>query len=85
MIAESSKKGKSSIQRRSEVVIRSGVAALKAEYEIDKNLLGAGHFGKVYKGTNKADPSLAVAIKVIDKRNLKSEDLQMIMTEIGIL
>ena len=79
------KKTKTSIQRRSEVVIKSGVASLKAEYDIDKKLLGAGHFGKVYKGTNKADPSIAVAIKVIDKRNLKNEDLAMIMTEIGIL
>lgn len=85
LLSESQKSGKSSIQRRSEVVISAGVAALKAEYEIDKRVLGAGHFGKVYKGTNRADPSITVAIKVIDKRNLKSEDLQMIMTEIGIL
>lgn len=76
---------KSSIQRRSEVVISAGVDALKAEYEIDQNMLGSGHFGKVYKGTNKADPTITVAIKVIDKRYLKADDLQMIMNEIGIL
>jgi len=61
------------------------LAALKAQYSIDKKLLGAGHFGKVFKGVNKADSSIGVAVKVIDKRNLKSEDLQMIMTEVGIL
>lgn len=61
------------------------MAALKAQYDIDKRIFGSGHFGKVYKATNKADPSITVAIKVIDKRNLKSDDLQMIMTEIGIL
>lgn len=67
------------------MVICAGVTALKAQYNIDKNLFGSGHFGKVYKATNKADPSILVAIKVIDKRNLKPGDLNMIMTEIGIL
>jgi serine/threonine protein kinase len=43
------------------------VSALRKQYEIDKNVLGAGSFGKVFLGTNLKDRSMKVAIKVINK------------------
>ncbi len=39
-------------------------------YRIDENtqLLGVGEFGKVFKSYNINDPSINVAIKVIEKK-----------------
>ena len=43
---------------------------LKATYNIDKNVLGKGSFGTVYKGTNKKNSNQKMAIKAIDKKPL---------------
>lgn len=59
---------------------------LKLNYQIDKNTreLGSGSFGKVFKTHNIKDPSLEVAIKVLDKKKL-AETLDQVMEEITIL
>ena len=44
---------------------------LKQQYEIKETVLGTGGFGKVYEGVHRKDPSHRVAIKVIDKKNMK--------------
>jgi serine/threonine protein kinase len=44
------------------------LADLKEQWNINPKMLGQGAFGKVYKATNKVDPSYAVAIKIIDKK-----------------
>ena len=46
---------------------------MKHSYHIDLNteVLGAGAFGKVFKTWNKHDPSLEVAIKVMEKVKMK--------------
>jgi len=61
-----------------------GVKELKKVYKIDDNTvtIGQGVFGKVYKTTSLDDPTLWVAIKVIEKSKVKVE---MIMQELAIL
>ena len=55
-------------------------------YCIDENtqLLGTGSFGKVYKSNNLNDPSIEVAIKVIDKTKC-AESIETIIEEIQVL
>ena len=65
---------------------QQGVHELKMNYCIDENtqLLGTGSFGKVYKSFNLNDPSIEVAIKVIDKTRC-AESIETIMEEIQVL
>ena len=62
-----------------------GVKELRAQYNINRNVLGAGAFGQVFKAVNKKDKSLDVAIKVINKKEMSPEDLAEIMDEVSIL
>ena len=48
-------------------VITLGVNELKKCYKINTKFIGSGAFGKVFIATNKADPTVQVAIKVINK------------------
>ena len=43
---------------------------MKQVYTLDKNILGKGSFGTVYKGINKVNPNLKIAIKAINKKEL---------------
>ena len=54
-------------------------------YIIDKNRLGKGSFGSVYKGTNRMDPTSKLAIKKIDKQDLTKEEVDGIHKEVLIL
>jgi serine/threonine protein kinase len=47
-------------------------------------VLGSGSFGKVFKAPNRNDPSLTVAIKVLDKEKL-GKCLGMVMDEIEVI
>ena len=45
-------------------------------YDINlTKVLGSGSFGKVFMANNKKDPSIKIAIKVINKSGLSEEDL----------
>ena len=48
-------------------------------------MLGKGAFGKVFKGTDKLNPDFQVAIKVLDKKKMKPNDLAHIMDEVDLL
>jgi calcium-dependent protein kinase len=50
-----------------------------------KNVLGTGSFGKVFLAENKADNSHKVAIKVISKSKLTSEEVESLHFEVAIL
>lgn len=65
---------------------QQGVAELRRNYFIDQDtpLIGSGSFGKVYKTVNRADDSMTVAVKAIDKGKIR-EDMEMLMMEIEIL
>lgn len=67
-----------------ESVVRSkqGVKDLKKIYNIQEKALGKGCFGKVYLATDKKDSDFKVAIKVINKSKLSSEDLKGILDEV---
>ena len=65
---------------------QQGVKELKQNYNIDKTteVLGSGAFGKVFKTYNSKDPSIMVAIKVLDKSKM-AENIESIMDEVAIL
>ena len=42
-------------EKASTVRVTAGVTQLKQVYDIDRHVLGKGAFGKVYKGTDKAN------------------------------
>ena len=58
------------------------MSQLKKQYVIDKNVLGAGSFGKVFLGTNLKDKSMKVAIKVLDKSKMDQDELDSVNSEI---
>ena len=58
---------------------------LKHIYNLDGQVLGKGSFGTVYLATNKANPDLKIAIKAIDKRELKKADINSIHREVDLL
>ena len=65
---------------------QQGVRELKQNYCIDKTtqVLGTGAFGKVFKSYNRNDPSIKVAIKVLDKSKM-ADSIDTIMEEIQVL
>lgn len=70
--------------KRGSVKITTGAKSLRKTYTVGKQI-GAGNFGKVFEGTLTADPSCSVAIKVLDKKNMDSEDITALRFEIGIM
>ena len=58
---------------------------LKATYDIDRNILGKGSFGTVYKGTNKKNKNHNLAIKAIHKKNLSEEEVNNIHEEVKMI
>lgn len=65
---------------------QQGFKELKLNYKFDETteMIGSGSFGKVFKSHNTSDPSIKVAIKVINK-DLMSDNLCCLMDEIGII
>ena len=74
-----------SIEKQSNVKVLAGVHQLKLQYEIDRNVLGKGAFGEVYKGVDKKNNEFVVAIKVLKKHKMSQEDLAHIMDEVDLL
>ena len=58
---------------------------LKNAYVFDDKCLGSGSFGKVFLATNKADPSIKIAVKQITTKGLSDDDLEMLNNEIKIM
>ena len=59
---------------------------MKKNYHIDSKtkVLGIGAFGRVFQTNNKHDTNFKVAIKVLDKEQLR-EEIEYIMEEVAIL
>ena len=73
------------ISDRRKASANAGVNELKQFYNIDKHVLGSGSFGKVFKAQNKSDASQNVAIKVIAKHKLSSDEIDALHQEVAIL
>ena len=59
---------------------------MKKQYEIDeKNPLGEGSYGKVFRAVNKEDDSHVIAIKVIRKSGMSQKDLLALEREVSIM
>ena len=58
---------------------------LRNIYDFDKNILGKGSFGTVYKGTNKDNLNQKIAIKAIDKRKLTRDEIEDLHKEVEML
>lgn len=59
---------------------------MKKQYDIyDKNPLGEGSFGKVFKARNKEDSSHVLAIKVIKKYGMAPKDILGLQREVSIM
>ena len=54
-------------------------------YLIDKESLGKGQFGQVYKCHLKADPTKTFAVKIIQKKQLNPRLFTNLKNEINIL
>ena len=65
--------------------MHAGVHQLKLQYDIDRNVLGKGAFGKVYKGVDRKNPEFKVAVKVLNKSKMSSNDLKHVMDEVDLL
>lgn len=63
---------------------KANVDNLKATYNIDMKVLGAGSFGKVFLAENKKDSDIKIAIKVIKKAGLDEDDLEALRREVEI-
>lgn len=48
-----------------------------SDYYVKDDLVGQGSFGKVYKGHSKMDSAEVVAIKYIDKKQMKSFEIAL--------
>ena len=59
-----------------------GAHYLNFQYDIDPTVVGAGAFGKVFQGKNKADPTQKVAIKVMDKTKHSEKELDHLLGEV---
>jgi serine/threonine protein kinase len=57
---------------------------LKATYELGQTL-GAGSFGKIFLATDKKDPDMKVAIKVINKKILDVDVIKNVHNEIKLM
>ena len=77
-------KGQRKYTSATDVQILLGVDALKKTYKISQKL-GEGSYGCVYAAENISDPSIKVAIKVLDKRQMKPSDLTQLKCEIKIM
>jgi len=73
------------VRKPSEVHSSVGFKQLRKLYSIDKNMLGSGSFGKVYRATDKKDSSFSVAIKVLNKDVLPEDALETVMDEVDTL
>ena len=71
--------------KQKRVKSRMTVSDLKLRYDIDHKCLGTGAFGKVFKATDKTDPSISIAIKVINKKHMSKEDLEGLENEVAIM
>ena len=65
---------KSNVQKKF-VQSQSSVDKLRSQYDINRKVLGSGSFGKVFLAQNKEDPTIQIAIKVMNKRDMSEEDL----------
>lgn len=45
-------------------------------------MIGSGAEGKIFKATNKADPTIQVALKVISKIRMNKNELEQLDNEI---
>lgn len=62
-----------------------GIKELRKQYTIQRDPLGAGSYGQVFKATNIKDNTHVVAIKVIEKTGLSKEEIEDILNEVNIL
>lgn len=58
---------------------------IKRLYKLNHNEIGAGAFGKVFEGQSLYDPSIKVAIKVLNKKKMSKKDKEAIGEEVCIL
>ena len=65
--------------------ITQGIRELRKQYDVQREALGAGSYGQVYKATNKKDREHIVAIKVIEKSGLSADEIEDLMNEVAIL
>lgn len=76
---------KSNQQTQKYVQSKATVDKLKAQYDINMKVLGSGSYGKVFLAQNKEDPSIKIAIKVMNKRDMTEDDLQSLRREVQIM
>ena len=61
------------------------VEKLKAGYDIDMDVLGSGSYGKVFLAQNRDDPTMKIAIKVMNKNEMADDDIEGLRREVQIM
>ena len=54
---------------------KATIIDLKKAYTFDSRCLGSGAFGKVYLATNKSDPTIKIAVKMMKTEGLSNNDI----------
>ena len=66
----SSQQNYSPVRLKSQIVVEAGLTELLMNWNLDKEEIGKGAFGTVFLATNKFDPQVRVAVKILDKSTM---------------
>jgi serine/threonine protein kinase len=71
--------------RRSIVKVKAGLKELMNNWNLDKKCVGVGCYGQVFLATNTQDPTVHVAVKILNKSKMSLTEQQAVKREVGIL
>jgi calcium-dependent protein kinase len=65
--------------------VKAGLKELMKNWNLDKKCVGVGCYGQVFLATNTQDPTVHVAVKILNKSKMSLTEQQAVKREVGIL